>query len=806
MNKPKHPRPAPALARRQAAVLGLLCCLGLAPAAHAGLIYATDFGTTGNPWTAWTSSATSGVVTNRYYASGSGTIDSRTSSGSGCIVMSADTRALGANAAWSLTTRSGPVARQNANTETNLAKLTLGVDLHGNRQGAVTVRISSLNSANAVTGTLETTFELARWSTWQRFTADLSTFTPVSGTFNPEAPAFEYSFVIGQSLGWPGAQEHNILRVDNLTLAAPSFYVRAGSTVSNPTGRSESSPFTNLQAAVNAATAGDVIHIMDPINNATYQTSFRHATITKAGGPAAWIVIRSNPGHNPVLNSSGWSQITLNHPAAYIEVRDLTFRGNRANVTLADAVANRNAASASGTFNGDGLHADGRVNEIPDGFDAEGNQLYRANPDKGVHHVRFIRNVVFDHCGGGINATHADYVTIEDNVVYSNANYSRYANSGISVFRSWKWDASTGVKNFILRNESRGNRSYVPWINTGTISDGNGIIIDDNTNTQRGASGVAYTGRTLVANNLVYGNGGSGIHTFRSSFVDIFHNTAYNNNQSPELNYGQIYAGARSTDVNIANNVWWAQANKRVTLVAESNSTGIAYRHNLVFGDGNNNVNNSGAAVSGTVDVSDTSTTNLVRSGNAWGAPGFLNPSLAASVADFRLAASSPAVDSTTYTANGVPKRDLDGVPRPLGASLDRGALEGGHHSRQAEVFSQSSGCTLETSIWGFSGTGYINFGNQGSFVEWTNFNVPTAGTYRLVFRYINGSSFDRPATVWVNNTDRGTLAFPFTGSWNTWDLIALDVPLNAGNNTLRLTTSTTSGGPIVDRLDAARR
>jgi parallel beta-helix repeat protein len=68
--------------------------------------------------------------------------------------------------------------------------------------------------------------------------------------------------------------------------------------------------------------------------------------------------------------------------------------------------------------------------------------------------------------------------------------------------------------------------------------------------------GVPYTGRTYIANNVVYGNGGRGIHAYQSSHVDVVNNTTYNNmlTDSQYMIVGEIDS-QDCYDVNVVNNV-----------------------------------------------------------------------------------------------------------------------------------------------------------------------------------------------------------------------------------------------------------
>ncbi|MFL6122147.1 glycosyl hydrolase family 28 protein [Actinophytocola sp.] len=111
---------------------------------------------------------------------------------------------------------------------------------------------------------------------------------------------------------------------------------------------------------------------------------------------------------------------------------------------------------------------------------------------------------------------------------------------------------------------------------------------------------------------------------------------------------------------------------------------------------------------------------------------------------------------------------------------------------------------TIDANHAGFSGTGFCNTTNAvGSAEEWT---VPraAAGTATLVFGFANGTADARPMDVTVNGTSVGTLTFDGTGAWTTWRTASVQVPMVAGDNTVRLTSGTAGGGPNVDYVDVA--
>lgn len=120
----------------------------------------------------------------------------------------------------------------------------------------------------------------------------------------------------------------------------------------------------------------------------------------------------------------------------------------------------------------------------------------------------------------------------------------------------------------------------------------------------------------------------------------------------------------------------------------------------------------------------------------------------------------------------------------------------------QAENYSAISGSTRASTNTGFTGTGYVDFGGNGTWMEWNNINAPTAGRYVLTLRYANGGSGARQAAAIVNGVNRGNVSFNATGSWTNWTTDSINVDLRQGNNTLRILANTSAGGPNVDSVD----
>ncbi len=406
--------------------------------------------------------------------------------------------------------------------------------------------------------------------------------------------------------------------------SATTYYV-SGEGNDRNSGRTTSSAFRTIQRAADLTNPGDTVLIMNGVYKNAHPTG-SVVDIKRSGKSNAWITYKAYPGHRPKLKHNGWHGIQIYNGASYVEVNGLEVEGNNDNISYAYARSQRYNTSNPLT-NGNCISIDGSKNRRP-------------------HHIRILNNKVHN-CGGvGIVGIESDYLTIDNNEVFNNAWYAVYGCSGISLLNNWNSDNSQNYKMFITRNKVYNNRMLIPWITTGKIQDGNGIIIDRGMNKQKGSKISAYRGRTLIANNITYKNGGSGIHTFQSENIDIVHNTSYMNNQSPEISYGQISVND-ANNINVLNNILYSERGKPINMNSRGNNVRFDY---------NINANSSSIIASGPNDmIAD---------------PQFMNPSYG----NFRLKSTSPAINSG-MKFNSV-KTDFEGDSRIKGSGADRGAYE----------------------------------------------------------------------------------------------------------------------------------
>jgi parallel beta-helix repeat protein len=306
-----------------------------------------------------------------------------------------------------------------------------------------------------------------------------------------------------------------------------TYYVSSASGSDNNAGTAAGSPLATLQAAADLVRPGDTVEVM----NGTYSNASGDGgvlQITTSGTAAAPIRFQAMPGQTPVIDSAGnWSGI-VDNGASYVTISGFTIQGDAPSVTLAEAQSQDNNTNNPVTA-GDGI-------DIQAGSGG-------SNP----HNVIVEDNTVRNQPGGGIVSMDADYVQILNNVTYDNAKYSPYAASGISLGFSKNYNTAPGVHDTISGNISYDNTELVPFHVTGTITDGEGIIVDSNNLN-------GYTGKIIVENNTAYGNSGPGIEDFDSNNVTITGNTAYQDTTNARLaSEGQISISESSGSTSTSN-------------------------------------------------------------------------------------------------------------------------------------------------------------------------------------------------------------------------------------------------------------
>lgn len=109
----------------------------------------------------------------------------------------------------------------------------------------------------------------------------------------------------------------------------------------------------------------------------------------------------------------------------------------------------------------------------------------------------------------------------------------------------------------------------------------------------------------------------------------------------------------------------------------------------------------------------------------------------------------------------------------------------------------------FEATNVGFADSGYYNFNNAiSSYGVWEIFSPSDVKT-SLTIRFANGGKTNRNMALSVNGKSAGFVEFP-AGSWTTYEDVTVDVALKAGKNVIKLSSTTSEGGPNVDQFTFA--
>lgn len=205
------------------------------------------------------------------------------------------------------------------------------------------------------------------------------------------------------------------------------------------------------------------------------------------------------------------------------------------------------------------------------------------------HHIIMENNIVHDTPGSGIRVQRSDYCTVRNNEVYNCTFYTPAGVGAITVAESQTMpgDESMDLKIQIINNSVHDNQNkLVSWHPNKTfisfvIDEGSGIFLTRNSSTEPDVYNYDF-GSILIANNLSYRNGASGIVCHFTNNVIIEQNTVYENGQNNTGNPGGI--GINNSDnVTVRNNIAFALPNKFALGKVGGVITNITIENNIVF-------------------------------------------------------------------------------------------------------------------------------------------------------------------------------------------------------------------------------
>ncbi len=404
--------------------------------------------------------------------------------------------------------------------------------------------------------------------------------------------------------------------------APPGLYVSPQGDDAN-SGTSPSDAFRTIDHGAQQLSPGVTLYVLDGVYDEDAGDG-NGIALSVSGTEDAWVTVTAYPGASPVIRTVHSNGLQV-QGASYVEVSHLTFEG---------AVEPGNP-----NYSGSGINVDGRY-------------VVQANN----HHIRIIGNTISGFGGGGIPVTGTSHLEIRDNVIFDVAAVEPTQHSGISILEPTNpgiGDDANGYSNYITGNVVYEVENKVRS-EDGRFTDGNCIIMDR-------LRVNDYQGRTLIANNVCYDNGGRGVQVYQSSKVDVVHNTLYQNLKTPEIaSRGGDLGAFESSDVVFANNLVFAKDG--LFPARSADSTGIVFENNLYVGSRPGNY--GGAEHVGEIVVTDVDRELVVAAGSA-------SDALA-----YDLVEGSSAIDAGSTRFVNVVDRDFAGRDRSRDSAPDIGAFE----------------------------------------------------------------------------------------------------------------------------------
>ena len=483
-----------------------------------------------------------------------------------------------------------------------------------------------------------------------------------------------------------------------------NWYVSQQSGADTNNGTSSSTPFKTIDKVVSVVNDGDTVFLMGEFTNDTYDNNFTYTnehdaqlwhqentiSINGLNGDANNYITFRSYDSSTIIKGDGANIIRVQN-SSYLKFDGLNIQGEVDNILLstalalqfvyidADNVANQYDPTAAEIIQRDeddcvsncqpGVTETEVYSNIqnmnvsrPSYTDTRG--MYLSD----VHHIDILNNHIQKMPGGGLRVSKCEDINIIGNEIDNCARKSYSGTHALVVTKAKSTRTTNDYRINILKNKVHYNYNEIfSWSPSKTkitphIDEGKGISLQRN-ETDTG-NGINWdNGRILVANNICYYNGFSGIHSNDGNRIDFINNTCYFNSYTKSIyapttgNGGNIGISCQGgSDIKILNNISIIDSDLNKSAIASNitGANGLVVKNNIIYGT-NGVIGEDPEVVAVQVN------TQMVD-------PMFTN----ATSFNFTLQSSSPAINFVGVT--NAPIDDFDGQLRD--ANPDLGAME----------------------------------------------------------------------------------------------------------------------------------
>lgn len=435
-----------------------------------------------------------------------------------------------------------------------------------------------------------------------------------------------------------GAVRFNQLNVNSNI--ASIYYVDQQNGDDSNDGTTPNTAFQSFDQAQSVVSPGDTIKIMGEYHNTSYNPNYSFGAVSDAHLWHAENTIKINNLHgsegnpitikaydeNTVLKGDGANIFRITD-SSFLNIEDFNIEGEVNTIPLSTANALQFAyliddntlqgtatAPASGDIrfrNEDETNDSDSIVEDTDTYtDISTEPVVRPSyiDTRGLYistcnNINIKNNTIHHTPGGGLRVAESNHVDIVENEIYRCSARS-YSGTHALVVTKTEPIPSDDYSVRILKNNVHHNyNEQFSWspgktIITPRIDEGKGISLQRNNTT----NWINGTGRILVANNLCYWNGFSGVHSNDGYRIDFINNTCYMNSYTNTITYPNEFptegqqgnnigiSASNGGDIKMINNIAvidtdWGGFPISITSDLTSST---AIQNNLVFGIGAN--------------------------------------------------------------------------------------------------------------------------------------------------------------------------------------------------------------------------
>ncbi|PWH83284.1 hypothetical protein DIS18_01655 [Algibacter marinivivus] len=413
--------------------------------------------------------------------------------------------------------------------------------------------------------------------------------------------------------------------------AQTTYYVDQTNGNDSSNGTSAITAYKTFDKAESKVNPGDTIEIIGVYKNTSYNENYSYSgnehdahlwhsenTIRISGldgAPNNYITIKAH-NSNTVLKGDG-SNIVRVLNSSYLKFEGLEIFGEVNNIPLSTANAlqfvyiiddvNLNGTATAPTeldikFRNEDETNDNddiveetdiytNINNLevlrPSYVDTRGFYITNSNniiiKDNKIHHTP----------GGGLRVSKCEFVDVLENEIYR-CSAKSYSGTHALVITNSKPITGNGYSINVLRNEIHHNYNELySWSPAKTkitprIDEGKGISLQKNNTTEW----INGSGRILVANNVCYWNGFSGVHTNDGNRIDFINNTCYLNSYTNTITYaGEDQKGQNigisaqsSNDISMINNISVIDTDWGGFALSAGNTTNLVVNKNIIYG------------------------------------------------------------------------------------------------------------------------------------------------------------------------------------------------------------------------------